>query len=224
VAARRDDIGEIRELLQTIRDARVNRAYAEQELARKRATEQRQQAEAAVVAARLAAARAAAGEALTAWTARWSQPAAPSFNRFDTRFDPELPCHVISGSDAATLSAALDRSGEPGAASLSEIYDGCVSDRRAAAIAARTRLDAALTEARRRRRASVKNATPSRPSGTTRLRPPTCAQPAAKVAPVPRFGSLSGSPPRSRTTPLPRLRVPCTGPACSPPGCTQTRH
>jgi hypothetical protein len=128
VAARRDDIGEIRRLLAAIREARAKRGYAEQELARKQAVEQRQRSAAEAAAGRLALARQAAAESLAAWTARWE---------------------VIAGDDAATLAAALDRAGEPGAASLSEIYDGCVADRQAAAIAARTSLDAALAEARR---------------------------------------------------------------------------
>jgi SbcC/RAD50-like, Walker B motif len=131
VAARRDDIGEIRRLLDVIRDARAKRVYADQELARKQAIEQRQQSQAETVATRLAQARQAAAESLATWTARW-----------DT--------HTVTTTDAATLAAALDRIGEPGAASLSEIYDGCVSDRQAATIAARTSLDAALTQARRR--------------------------------------------------------------------------
>src|ERR1700761_982846 len=131
VAARRADIGEIRRLLDAIRDARAKRVYADQELARKQAIEQRQQSQAETAAARLAQARQAAAESLTAWTARW-----------DT--------HTVTTTDAVTLAAGLDRIGEPGAASLSEIYDGCVSDRQAATIAARTGLDAELTEARRR--------------------------------------------------------------------------
>ena len=43
VAARRDDIGEIRRLLEAIRDAKAKRAYAEQELGRKVAAEHEQE-------------------------------------------------------------------------------------------------------------------------------------------------------------------------------------
>ena len=153
VAARRDDIGEIRRLLNAIRDARAKRAYADQELARKAAIHERQQQETETAAARLAAARQAAAESLSLWTARWAaleptptSPGAPSLTVAASNF----PGHVITSDDAATLAAALDRIGEPGAASLSEIYDGCVSDQQAATIAVRTSLDAALTEARRR--------------------------------------------------------------------------
>ena len=152
VAARRDDIGEIRRLLEAIRDARAKRAYADEELTRKQAIEQRQQSEAEAAAARLAEARQAAAESLAAWTARWAAaadmpfPEAPSLAAVTS----SLPSHVINDHDVATLAAGLDRIGEPGAVSLSEIYDGCVSDPQAAAIAARTSLGAALGEARRR--------------------------------------------------------------------------
>ena len=74
VAARRDDIGEIRRLLEAIRDAKAKRAYAEQELARKIAAHERQQHDADAAAARLTAARAEATETLTAWSARWAPP------------------------------------------------------------------------------------------------------------------------------------------------------
>jgi hypothetical protein len=152
VAARRDDVGEIRRLLDVIRDARAKRAYADQELTRKQAIEQRQQSEAEAAATRLAEARQAAAESLAAWTARWAaaadvpSPEAPSLALVTSN----LPRDVITDHDVATLAAGLDRIGEPGAVSLSEIYNGCVSDKQAATIAARTSLDAALAEARRR--------------------------------------------------------------------------
>ena len=57
VAARRDDIGEIRRLLDAIRDAKAKRAYAEQELTRKVAAHERQQRDADAAAARLAEVR-----------------------------------------------------------------------------------------------------------------------------------------------------------------------
>ena len=170
VAARRDDIGEIRP--DAIRDARAKRAYADQELTRKQAIEQRQQLEAEAAAARLAEARQAAAESLAAWTARWTvrwaaaadttSPAAPPSLAVVTA---SLPRGVIVCDDAATLAAAPDRIGEPGAASLSEIYDGCVSDRQGVTIAARTSLDAALAGAPRRLAHPGKSAKPSPPSG-----------------------------------------------------------
>jgi hypothetical protein len=162
LAARRDDIGEIRGLLVAIRDARAKRTYADQELTRKQAIEQRHQSEAEAAATRLAEARQAANESLAAWTARWTaaanvpSPAASSLEIVSTNsvasnaVTANLPRDVITSDDAATLAAALDRIGEPGAASLPEIYDGCISDKQAATIAVRTSLDATLTEARRR--------------------------------------------------------------------------
>ena len=74
VAARRDDIGEIRRLLEAIRDAKAKRAYAEQELGRKTTAHERQQHDADAAAESLAAARAEATDTLTAWSARWSPP------------------------------------------------------------------------------------------------------------------------------------------------------
>ncbi len=85
VAARRDDIGEIRRLLDAIRDARAKRAYAEQELTRKVAAHERQQRDADAAAARLAEVRLIAaadladvvgpvgrpGRRTTTWPAPW---------------------------------------------------------------------------------------------------------------------------------------------------------
>ena len=72
VAARRDDIGEIRRLLDAIRDARAKRAYAEQELTRKVAAHERQQRDADTAAARLAEVRQVAAAGLAAWSTRWA--------------------------------------------------------------------------------------------------------------------------------------------------------
>ena len=128
VAARRDDIGEIRRLLEAIRDAKAKRAYAEQELSRKQAAHERQQHEADAAAARLAAARAEAADDLAAWSARWSPPLRPprqptSQHPLDASRPPtaDLPAHLVTAADAAALAAALDRTGEPGAASLAEV-------------------------------------------------------------------------------------------------------
>ena len=94
VAARRDDIGEIRRLLDAIRDAKARRAYAEQELARKISVHERQQHDTDAAAARLTAARAEAAEILAAWTARWAPLGRASLGRaslrraHDSRFNP----------------------------------------------------------------------------------------------------------------------------------------
>ncbi|HEX4088388.1 MAG TPA: SbcC/MukB-like Walker B domain-containing protein [Trebonia sp.] len=131
VAARRDDIGEIRRLLDAIRDAKAKRAYAEQELTRKVTGHERQQHDADTAAARLTAAQAEATETLTAWSARWTP-------------------QVIGEADADAIAEVLDRIGEPGAAGLAEAYDRCTADRQAATITAQANLAAALREARRR--------------------------------------------------------------------------
>ena len=101
VAARRDDIGEVRRLLEAIRDARAKRTYADQELARKVAGQERQQQEAEAAAARLAAAREAAAESLAIWTGRWTtsgdataQSAAPQAPRRRRR--AAAPCQAVT--------------------------------------------------------------------------------------------------------------------------------
>jgi Putative exonuclease SbcCD, C subunit len=157
VAARRDDIGEIRRLLEAIRDAKARRAYAEQELGRKTAAHERQQHDADTAAARLTAARAEATEILTAWSARWSPPsdasrptdAPPRTDEASLPADgSELPDHLITTADIDALTEVLERTGEPGAASLAEAYDRCTADRQAATITAQANLGAALREAR----------------------------------------------------------------------------
>jgi hypothetical protein len=139
VAARRDDIGEIRRLLDAIRDARAKRAYAEQELTRKVAAHERQQAEADTAAARLTEARHRATADLATWSTRWAAPAGQA----------EL-ADSLSESLADSLVAALELIGNAGAAGLAEVYDDRTAARQAAAIAARTTLDAALGQVRRR--------------------------------------------------------------------------
>ncbi len=131
VAARRDDIGEIRRLLDAIRDAIAKRAYAEQELARKVSAHERQQGEADTAAARLTQARDSAAAGLAAWSARWA---------------------ALAGQDglAGALAEALELIGNAGAAGLAEVYDDRTAARQAAAIAARTTLDAALGQVRLR--------------------------------------------------------------------------
>ena len=159
MAARRDDIGEIRRLLEAIRDAKAKRAYAEQELGRKTAAHERQQHDADTAAARLTAARAEATETLTAWSARWSPPSdaprptdapRPSDEASLPVDGSELPDHLITTADIDALTEVLERTGEPGAASLAEAYDRCTADRQAATITAQANLGAALREARRR--------------------------------------------------------------------------
>ena len=225
VAARRDDIGEIRRLLDAIRDARAKRAYADQELTRKQAIEQRQQFEAEAAAA--------------AWRRPARPPASPSpsgppAGRPRQASPPQR--HPPSLSSLPTCHAASSPTTPP---PLRRRWTGSASRARPAC----RRSTTAVSPTGRPRqsppgpdwtprspkpacawRTYGRSATPSPPSGTTRPRRLTCAQPAAKIAPVPRSGSSSGSLPTSRTTPPQRSRVPCTARACSRPGCTQTRH
>jgi Putative exonuclease SbcCD, C subunit len=155
VAARRDDIGEIRKLLEAIRDARSKRAHAEQELARKEDTEQRQQQEADAAAARLAQARAEAADGLAAWTGRWATaPATPPSPASPEELVPSasppspvaIPDHVITADEATALAGALERIGEPGAVSLAEVFDSRTAQRQATTITARANLQAALRD------------------------------------------------------------------------------
>ena len=129
VAARRDDVGEIRRLLDAIRDAKAKRAYAEQELDRKAAAHERQQHDADAAADHLATARAQATAALTDWSGRWTP-------------------QVVTDADTA-IAEALERVGDPGAGSVAEAYDHCTADRQTATITAQANLGAALSEARR---------------------------------------------------------------------------
>ena len=153
VAARRDDIGEIRRLLEAIRDAKAKRAYAEQELTRKITAHERQQHDTDAAAARLTAAQAEATETLTAWSARWAPPShapRPADEASLPVDGSELPDHLITTADIDALTEMLERTGEPGAVSLAETYDRCTADRQAATITAQANLAAALREARRR--------------------------------------------------------------------------
>jgi uncharacterized protein (TIGR02680 family) len=159
VAARRDDIGEIRRLLEAIREARAKRTFAEQELTRKVAAHERQQRDADIAAARLTEARAAAVADLATWSTRWAAPDAPSSHApssLDSSTLPGqvitdgVPGRVITDSDADALAAVLELIGEPGAVALAEVYDNRTAARQAATIAARTTLDAELREVRQR--------------------------------------------------------------------------
>ncbi len=128
VAARRDDVGQIRGLLEAIRDARAKRAFAEGDLSGKQTAEQEQEAACAGAAARLGQARQTAASELAAWAGRWA--AGPA----------------VTTSDAEALAEALEQIGEPGATSLTEAFDGRTAERQAATIAARAHLERELRE------------------------------------------------------------------------------
>ena len=145
-AARRDDVSQIRRLLEAIRDARTKRAYAEQELGQKNATEQEQEQACAAAGERLAQARLSAAAELAAWSGRWS---GPSGEDRDARPVPggEQPDRlVVTAAEAQALARALDAAGEPGAAGLAEVFEVGVTPRREAAAAARANFQAQLAE------------------------------------------------------------------------------
>jgi hypothetical protein len=124
VVARREDVSEIRGLLEAIRDAKTKRAYAELEAGRKETVQRQQQAAAEAADARLAQAHAAIAAELTAWTGRWTQ--------------------LVAG---PALLDALDRVGQAGAPTLAEVFDGLTRERQAAVITARANLGTSLREA-----------------------------------------------------------------------------
>ena len=89
VAVRRDDVGQIRGLLEAIRDARARRMYAEQDLGQKEATEQDQEQACGAAEARLAQARQSAAGELTAWPAAGPAPG-PGRPTISSRTVPSL--------------------------------------------------------------------------------------------------------------------------------------
>ncbi len=156
--ARLDDVGEIRKLLEAIRDAKAKRTYAEQEAGRKETAKQKEEQACQDADDRLAQARRAVAGELAAWTARWSAPAAVTSSAPPSSLPPssvppvrdDLPCHVISTADADELGVALERIGEAGAPSLTEVFVGLTGERQAAAITARATLETQLREASQR--------------------------------------------------------------------------
>jgi uncharacterized protein (TIGR02680 family) len=128
VLARRDDVTEVRKILEAISEARSSRRYAEQELGRKETAEQEQQLACSVAANTLSAARDSVTAELGAWTQRWTQ---------------------LSETTEA-LTGALEHAGEAGAVSLTEVFDGGTAERKDATVTARANLQAELREVQRR--------------------------------------------------------------------------
>ena len=142
VAARRDDVGEVRKLLQAIRDAAGKRGLREQDLGDKQTAERRQEQACEAAAARLTQASRTAADELAAWTGRWSGPAAaPS--------GPTAPLavSVVAAPDVEALAEALNRVGETGAPGITEVFDGRTAERQAAIINARAHLETDLRDA-----------------------------------------------------------------------------
>ena len=134
VAARRDDVGEIRRLLEAVRDTRARRGFLEQDLGGKETAEREQEQACAAAEAQLAHTRQAAAGELARWAGRWTGPGDP----------------IAAPADAEALAEALDRIGEAGATSLTEVFDHRTAESQAAAIAARVRLETERGEARQR--------------------------------------------------------------------------
>jgi hypothetical protein len=148
MVARRDDVGEIRKLLEAIHDAKAKRAYAEQEVGRKETAEQEEEQAGQAADDRLAQARKAVADELAAWTARWAAP--PALTSSVPPVPDGLPSHIIFTADAAALGEALERIGEAGAPSLTEVFAGLTGERQTATITARANLETQLGEVRRR--------------------------------------------------------------------------
>jgi hypothetical protein len=147
VAARRDDVGEIRRLLEAIRDAKGRRGFLEQDLGGKETAEHEQEQAAAAAEAGLAQARHTVADELAAWTGRWSGPAGA---RPEGAAPLALPSWVVATSDVEALAEALEVIGEPGATSITEVFDRRTAERQAVTITARANLETELREVRKR--------------------------------------------------------------------------
>jgi hypothetical protein len=156
VAARRDDVGEIRRLLDAVRHARDRRGLREQDLGGQQTAEQAQEQACAAAGSRLAGARQAAANEMAAWTGRWAGPASgpasePTSGPASGLDDAApLASPVAAASDVEALDEALEHIGEPGALSIAEVFDGRTTERRAATITARANLETDLREIRER--------------------------------------------------------------------------
>ncbi|HEV2244180.1 MAG TPA: SbcC/MukB-like Walker B domain-containing protein, partial [Streptosporangiaceae bacterium] len=153
--ARRDDVGEIRKLLEAIRDAKAKRADREQEVGRRETAEQAEEQACRAADDRLAQARAAAAGELAAWTARWAyasppSPPSPSPPSPAPDLPGGIPGCVVSAADVEAVGEALARIGEAGAPSLAEVFTGLTAERQAATITAQANLDTRASEVRRR--------------------------------------------------------------------------
>ena len=185
VTARNDDIAEVRRRLASVQASEQARKLAETELGKAR-----QALDACDQACRdaeqeLAAARAEVAGQLRGWATRWAGDQSSA---------------ILDESGLDTLTGALDRTGEPDAATLTETFTALTqaADRHAdqppGAAHQRAKPSSPAT-----RRPVPKNGTRS-PASTTTLRPPpTCGPPTARDVPARRSGSWSGSRTGSRT-------------------------
>ncbi len=135
VAARRDDIREVRDHLARVRDAERDRDSAESSLGTARQSMETCETSCREADERLAAARADLSAQLGAWAGRWIG---------------DEPYAAVTASQADLLAAALDGIGEPDAPSLAELFGTLTAERGRALTAQGQRLrtrDADLSEA-----------------------------------------------------------------------------
>ncbi len=114
VAARRDDIAQVRGCLDKVSVAERSRRHAETELGKARKTLDDRDADCAAAQTALAGARAEVAGQLAAWTRSWAG---------------EQPGALVPVHQAEMLTAALDRIGEPDAASLPETFTAMTQER-----------------------------------------------------------------------------------------------
>ena len=135
VAARRDDIREVRDHLAHVRDAERDRDSAESSLGTARQSMETCETSCREADERLAAARVDLSAQLEAWAGRWIG---------------DEPYAAVTASQAELLAAALDGIGEPDAPSLAELFGTLTAERGRALTAQGQRLrtrDADLSEA-----------------------------------------------------------------------------
>jgi uncharacterized protein (TIGR02680 family) len=125
VAARRDDIAQVRDCLDEVAVAARGRQHAETELGKARKTLDDRDADCEAAQTALADARARVAGQLAAWTRRWAG---------------EQPGALVPVHQAEMLTAALDRIGEPDAASLTETFTALTQDRASELITEREQL------------------------------------------------------------------------------------
>ncbi len=128
VLARRDDVSQVRKILEAIRDAKSRRAYAQTHLGHQETAEAEQRLACSAAEERLTATRQSVADSLCAWTERWTE----------------------LGDASSALTQALEHIGEPGAISLAEVFDARTRGRQDEAIAEQTRLEASRRDVRRR--------------------------------------------------------------------------
>jgi len=125
VTARRDDIAEVRGCLESVREAKQVRKLAEADLGKARQALDDSDRGCAEAQQRLASTRADVVGQLRGWASRWSG---------------DQPSAIIDAAQADALAAALDRVGEPDAASLTETFTALIQPSVAALISHREQL------------------------------------------------------------------------------------